>query len=206
MVHVASALFVVALVVVHLVNREVLHRPLSTFRDGPASWVGYVLFALLLWMGAGHAAIYVRGRQYGGLIVPLLCLVLLAFVALTPSFDGVHIVASLVLLAVVFAYYAVRLYRVSSPWLFAHLAAPVLIGAAAVPILSYGVVQKGLILYFVFAVNVDCMLMTGRLWLPGPEDFERPKKKGEKRYSYRPRVIYRRYDDDPRKRPPGGPG
>lgn len=200
MVHVASALFVVALVAVHLTDKDALHRPLSTFRDGPNSWVGYVLFALLLGMGAGHAAIYVRARQFGGLIVPLVCLILLAFVALTPSFDGVHIIASLALLALVFFYYAVRLYRVSSPWLFAHLAAPVVIGAAAVPVLSYGVVQKGLILYFVFAVNVDCLLLTGRLQLPGPEDFERPKPK--EKFRYRPKVIYRRYDH-PRKRPDG---
>jgi hypothetical protein len=204
MVHVASVLFVVALVAVHLTVPDALPRPLSTFRDGPWSWAGYVLFALLFGMGAGHVALYARARQFGGMVVPLVCLVLLGFVALTPSFDGVHIAASLALLGLVFVYYAVRLYRVSSPWLLAHLAAPVALAAAAVPVLSYGVVQKGLILYFVFAVNVDCLLMTGRLWLPGPEDFERPKKKGEKRYSYRPKVIYRRYDDDPRKGADGG--
>lgn len=199
MVHIASALFVTALVVVHLINQDALHRPLSTFRDGPSGWVGYVLFALLLGMGAGHVAIYIRGRQFSGLIVPLICVVLLAFVALTPSFDCVHIVASLILLGLVFMYYAVRLHRVSSPWLFAHLAAPVVIGAAVVSILSYGVVQKGLILYFVFAVNVDCLLITGRLTLPGPEDFERPKPK--EKFSYRPKVIYRRYDRPRKQRP-----
>jgi hypothetical protein len=197
MVHVASALFVVALVAVHLIVPESLPRPLSTFRDGPWGWAGYVLFALLLGMGAGHVALYARARQFGGMIVPVLCLVLLAFVALTPSFDGGHIAASLILLAVVFFYYAVRLYLLSSPWLFAHLAAPVLIGAAAVPVLSYGVVQKALILYFVFAVNVDCLFITVRL-----NEFERPK--AEEEVNYRPKVIYRRYDR-PRRRP-GGAG
>lgn len=198
MVHVASALFVVALVVVHLTDKEALHRPLSTFRDGPASWAGYVLFALLFGMGVGHVALYARARQVGGMVVPALCLALLAFVALTPSFDGGHIAASFALLGLVFVYYAVRLYLLSSPWLFAHLAAPVLIGAVAVPFLSYGVVQKGLILYFVFAVNVDCLFITVRL-----NDFERAKP--QEKLDYRPKVIYRRYDH-PRKRPPGGSG
>lgn len=200
MVHLASVLFVVALVAVHLTVPDSLPRPLSTFRDGPAGWAGYVLFALLLGMGAGHVALYVRARQFGGMIVPVLCLVLLGFVALTPSFDGGHIAASLALLGLVFVYYAVRLYLLSSPWLFAHLAAPLVFAAAAVPVLSYGVVQKGLILYFVFAVNVDCLFITVRL-----NEFERPKKKGAKRYSYRPKVIYRRYDDPP-KRPTDGAG
>ena len=200
MVHVASALFVVVLVVVHLTDKEYLHRPLSTFRDGPSGWVGYVLFALLLGMGAGQGWLFIRTRRYAGLIVPVLCFALLSFVALSPSFDSVHIVASLVLLTLVFVYYAVRLYRAGSLWLFAHLAAPVVIGAAAVPILSYGVVQKSLILYFVFAVNVDCLIIMDRLRLPSPEDFERPKPKDK--FSYRPKVIYRRYDH-PRKRSDG---
>lgn len=193
MVLLPSLLFVALLVVVHATDPEALHRPLSMFRDGTTKWVGYVLFALLLAMGAGQLWTYARARRFGGMVVPVVCLGLLVYVAVTPSFDTDHGAAAISLLTLVFFYYAARLYLVSSPWLFAHLAAPAVIGLAATSVFSYGVIQKSLILYFVFAVNVDCLLVSERLWLPGPDDFKRPKK--GKKIPYRLKVIYRRYDE-----------
>jgi hypothetical protein len=64
--------------------------------------------------------------------------------------------------------------------------------------MTYGVWQKGLILYFLLAVNLDALLATGKLRLPGPEDFARPKRK--KRAAYSPRVLWKRSDGR------GGPG
>jgi hypothetical protein len=96
-------------------------------------------------------------------------------------------------LGLVFGWYAVRLYRVSSPWLFVHLAVPLLLATYAT---SYGVWQKATIVYFLLTANIDCLLATGRLSLPGPDDFASARRRRDRK-KYAPRVIWRRTDRPP---------
>ncbi|VTR93177.1 unnamed protein product [Gemmata massiliana] len=50
-----------------------------------------------------------------------------------------------------------------------------------------------IVVYIVCAANIDCLLVTGRLTLPGPDDFDRkPRRRG--RGECIPRVIWRRND------------
>ncbi|SRR5579885_1634903 len=194
---IATALFVVLLVAVHLADPSAVDRPLSLFRDGPWPVAGYALFGLLLVIGGLHLRTYYRLARYGELVVPAAALGLLAVVTLTPSLDGGHAFAAFALMGLMFIYYAVRLYRAGSLWFFAHLAAPVLL-IVATSCRSYGVWQKGFIVYFLLAANLDCLLATGRLALPGPEDFVRRRRR-KRAVKYAPRVLWRRTN-----RPPGG--
>ena len=198
----ATALFVALLVAAHRLDRDAWDKPLSLFRDGPYPAVGYVLFALLLLVGGLHVRLYWRAGRWRETFSPALALVLLVVVVATPSFDALHMVASFLLLGLVFLTYAGKLWAVSSPWLFAHLAAPVglLMAAAYGAGLTYGVWQKGLILYFLLAVNLDALLATGTLRLPGPDDF-RGRSKRRRTATYSPRVLWRRSDG--RDRPAG---
>ena len=88
------------------------------------------------------------------------------------------------LLVVIFVYYFARLYAAESPWVFAHVAVPVALTAVTVTTLSYGIWQNGLIVYFVAAVNLDCLAA-----IPKPE-----ARRRRKTATYRPRVIWRRTD------------
>ncbi|QJW93596.1 hypothetical protein FTUN_1103 [Frigoriglobus tundricola] len=56
---------------------------------------------------------------------------------------------------------------------------------------SYGVWQKLITVYFLFAANIDCLLATGRLTLPGPDAFGR-KPRRRVRGTYAHRVIRKR--------------
>lgn len=191
----ATALFLVLLAAVHVLDPESWDRPLSELRDGPFPLAGYALFGLLLAVGVLHVRVYRQAGRWRSAAVPVAALVLLAVVAATPSFDEWHAIASLLLIGLVFVYHAGKLWLVSSPWLFAHLAAPVVILMISLysGSLSYGVWQKGLILYFLLAVNLDALLATGSLSLPGPDDFRRRRKRP--RVAYSPRVQWRRTDD-----------
>jgi hypothetical protein len=193
----ATALFLVLLLALHLADPEAWEKPLSLFRDGPHPAAGYALFGLLLAVGGLHVQAYYRAGRVRQVWLPAFALALLAVVAVTPSWGEAHLAAAFALLAVVFGTYAGRLWAVRSPWLFAHLAAPVAILLAAVghDALTYGVWQKGLILYFLLAVNLDALLISGRLSLPGPDDFRRAKRRRTATYS--PRVIWRRPDRPP---------
>lgn len=201
MVLVPSLLFLAVLNAVHAADPDSFGKPLSMTRDGRYPAAGYALFALLLGVGAAHVRGYYaagRWRHAGG---PALSLALLAVVAVTPSWNAIHAVAAFSLFGVVFAHYAGRLHAAGSPWLYAHLAAPVALTVAVFgwSDLTYGVWQKGLILYFLLAVNLDYLLVTGWLRLPGPEDFERSRRR-RKTATYSPRVMWRRYDRPAAKR------
>lgn len=182
---VPSVLFLVLLAVVHLSDPDMVEKPLSMFRDGRWAAAGYALFGLLFLMGLGQVRAYrVLGRR-DALWVPVFALVLLAVVGLTPSWDADHGAASFLLLAVIFGYYFTRLYLAESPWVFAHVAVPVVLFMVTAVTFSYGIWQKGLIVYFVVAVNLDCLAA-----IPKPEGRRRRTTA-----SYRPRVIWRRTDD-----------
>jgi hypothetical protein len=189
----ATALFLILLAAAHVGDPDAVDRPLSLFRE-ERPVVGYSLFGLLALIGGLHLRTYYRlglGRE---LFAPAASMVLIAVIALTPSPDTGHTLAAFALLGFVFGWYALRLYRVSSPWLVVHLAVPLLLVVHLAS--SYGVWQKLMIAYFLFAANIDCLLATGRLNLPGPDDFDR-KPRRKVRGKYAPRVIWRRNDRPP---------
>lgn len=190
----ASVAFLVLLAAVHLARPETLDRPLSLFRDGPWPFAGYTLFALLGVVGVLHARAAVRLGHGIGVVVPFLGVGLLAVVALTPSFDEDHALAAFALMGLVFAYYAARLCLARSPWLFAHLAFPVLL-AAGTALAGYGVWQKGFIVYFLLAVNLDALPATGSWAGVGPRDLFGRRRKAHAEYHLK--VQRRRYDRRP---------
>jgi hypothetical protein len=190
---IATALFLVLLAAAHVGDPDAVDRPLSLFREERPA-VGYSLFGLLALVGGLHLRTYYRLGLRRELFAPVASVVLLAVVALTPSPDTGHTVAALVLLGLVFGWYALRLYRVASPWLVAHLAVPLLLAVHLAS--SYGVWQKLVVMYFLLAANIDCLLATGRLNLPGPDDFNR-KRRRRSRGEYAPRVIWKRNDRPP---------
>lgn len=191
----ATVVFLVLLAAVHLAVPDTLDRPLSMLRDGPYPATGYALFALLGLVGVLHVRAAVRLDHGAGVAVPAVGVVLLAVVALTPSFDEDHAWAAFALMALVYLYYALRLGLAGSPWLYAHLAFPVLL-AVATSFSSYGVWQKGFVVYFLLAVNLDALPATGRWAEFGPADLIRLRRK--KRTTYHLKVR-RRID-----RRPGG--
>jgi hypothetical protein len=188
-----SVLFLVLLAAVHLAAPDAVEQPLSLFRDRPWPAAGYALFALLILVGVLHVRAAVRSGNT--VVVPCVGVGLLAVVALTPSFDLDHAWAAFALMGLMFLYYALRLYLAQSPWLFAHLAFPVLL-AVATSFSSYGVWQKGFIAYFLLAVNLDALPATGRWAEFGFRDLIRRRRK--RRARYRPKVKWDRTN-----RPPG---
>jgi hypothetical protein len=190
----ATVLFLILLAAAHVGDPGAVDRPLSLFRE-ERPVLGYTLFGLLALIGGLHLRTYYRLGRGRELFAPAASLVLLAVIALTPSPQIGHNLAAFSLLGLVFGWYAVRLYRVASPWLYGHLAVPPILLLATLES-SYGVWQKSIIIYLLLAANLDCLLATGRLTLPGPDDFNR-KRRGPRGY-YAPRVIWRRVD-----RPPG---
>ncbi len=190
---VATVLFLILLAGAHLGAPDAVDRPLSLFRENNPT-VGYCLFGLLAVIGGSHLRTYYRLGLDRELYAPTGSLLLLAVVAATPSPDGLHTLAAL-LLGLVFGWYAIRLYRVASPWLLVHLAAPIL-ALVLTAAQSYGLWQKLVVVYFLLAANIDCLLVTGRLVLPGPEDFRYTRRPG-RRGKYTPRVIWKRNDRPP---------
>ncbi len=153
---------------------------MSLSRDGKHATLGYILFATLTMVGLGQCLMYWIARRKIEFVVQLVALGMLIFVAVTPSRDSDHTVASLILLVFIFVFYAIRLYFASSIWFFAHLMAPVALAALAAVKQSYGLVQKSVILYSVLLINIDCWCMLGTLWFP-----RREKPVRRKRFSYK---------------------
>jgi hypothetical protein len=89
---------------------------------------------------------------------------LLTVVAATPSDDALHIYCAFAAMAMMFVYYAVLLYRGDSLfWLVMHLLTPSILMMAS-RLESYGVWQKGMILYFLTAAVVHQGLLAQ--WMP----------------------------------------
>jgi hypothetical protein len=160
-----------------------LAQPLSLFRDGGQAWVGYALFAVLLVIGWLYATALARSHREAEAAVAGLTVLLLVAVAVTPSWSSFHLFCSLLLLLLLFGYYARLLSRAARPLLFAHLAVPTAL-ALATGFHSYGLWQKSLIAYFV-AVAVTHHHLVGRLprqggpWPAGsrPRACEEPMKR-----------------------------
>jgi hypothetical protein len=126
---------------------RLVHQPLSMFRDGERWWLGYAMFAVLLLIGCLYTRALARagGREAETLITALAALLLLV-VAATPSWEGFHLLCSLLLFALLFGYFAVLLHKAESPFLFAHLGVPFAL-ALMTGWMSYGLWQKGFVAY-----------------------------------------------------------
>src|SRR5260370_35968508 len=136
--------------------------PLSAFRDAGLGVLGYALFALLLAVAGVMTATAVRQGRPDDVAVSALGALLLLVVAVTPSEDGWHVFCSLLLFGLLFGWSALLLRgRARPPWLWAHLSAP----AALVLVTgchSYGLWQKGFILYLLLAANLRHHLLAPR--------------------------------------------
>jgi hypothetical protein len=156
MMKLASLAFVLLLVAAHAAGDgvELVGQPLSMFRDGDQGWLGYLLFAVLLLISGLYVRALTRADRMGEAAAAVLAAVLLALVAVTPSMGAFHILCSLLLLGLLFAYFALLLRRSEVPLLAAfHLAVPVaLVGATGLH--SYGLWQKAVITYIVAATAV----------------------------------------------------
>jgi hypothetical protein len=153
MVKVLATAFVALLVYAHAVDPqgEAYFRPLSTFRDFGPAWIGYALFGMLLAVGAGTARTAFRVQNEAQMAVYMLLTAMLAFVLATPSNDFYHIYMSLLLMAAMIISVGVVLwYNDSVFWFVMHLLAPTIL-MWGTRLESFGVWQKGLILYFLAA-------------------------------------------------------
>lgn len=157
----ASLSFFVLLLSAHLTGdfESALGQALSTFRDGPRSWIGYALFAALLLVCLFYVIELTRSRRGTEAAFSCLALLVLLVVALTPSTDGFHSLCSLILFVLLFLYYALLLYRAEPLWLIAHLAVPIVL-ALVISFHSYGLWQKCFIAYFVFLTTAHHFALT----------------------------------------------
>ena len=166
MVKILGLVFGALLVCAHFadVQGDAYQRPLSMFRDYEPAWIGYALFGVLLAIGVEtiRTAFRVRAEIHAGIY--LVATGLLAFVAATPSRDSLHSTCALAAMGMMFVYYAVLLYRADCLfWLMMHLLTPSVLMMAS-RLESYGVWQKGMILYFLAAGVVHQGLLAQ--WLP----------------------------------------
>jgi hypothetical protein len=132
-----------------------LAQPLSSFRYGEAGWLGYALICSLSWIGVVYAYDSKRFGDPDDDTDMRSFFVLLVIVAATPSGWALHDASAVVLLASLYAYFSIQLYRSGRlSMLVFHLCVPfVLVVATAFH--SYGIWQKSLISYFVVAATVQ---------------------------------------------------
>lgn len=166
MVKLFGIAFAALLVCAHFadVQGDAYHRPLSVFRDFEPAWIGYALFGVLLAIGLETIRTAFRVQAEFHAAVYLVATGLLAAVAFTPSNDSLHSTCALVTMIMLFVYYAALLYRSDSMfWLVMHLLTPSVLMMAS-RLESYGIWQKGMILYFLAAAVVHQSLLAQ--WLP----------------------------------------
>ncbi|HVJ79939.1 MAG TPA: hypothetical protein VNC50_02620 [Planctomycetia bacterium] len=132
---------------------ERLDSPLSFFRHGPHGWLGYLMFAALFAIGWQYTMALLAARREEEAASACLATVLLFFVAWTPSLQLFHVLCSVALLLLLFHHHW-RLFRdAGSPWLYAHALVPFALVLAS-GCQSYGLWQKGMVVYFVALINV----------------------------------------------------
>src|SRR5262249_10090075 len=104
---IASLAFLTVLFLAHCAGdpARVCGLPLSMFRDGDWAAFGYALFALLLAVAGLMIVTLLRGGLYGQVGLLTLAALLLLEVAVTSSYDAFHLLCSLVLFALLYAYY-----------------------------------------------------------------------------------------------------
>jgi hypothetical protein len=159
----ASVAFVLLLLGAHGAGDpgQRLGQPLSLFRDGEQGWLGYLLFAFLLLIGLLYMRALIRAGKEEEAVTAGLAALLLLIVAVTPSFQGLHLLCSLILLLLLFAHYGRLLRQSGSPWLILHGLAPFLLVLLS-GCHSYGLWQKSLIVYMVVLANVRSHLLGQR--------------------------------------------
>ena len=175
MIKILGVVFAALLVCAHFVDAQgdAYHRPLSMFRDYEPAWIGYALFGVLLLIGLETIRTAFRVRAYFDASVYLVATGLLAVVAATPSMDSLHTGCALLTMVMMFVYYAGLLYSGDSLFWFAiHLFTPSFLMLAS-QFESYGIWQKGMILYFLSAAIVHQWLL-GQ-WLPNRSRTRRKK-------------------------------
>jgi hypothetical protein len=185
----ASFAFFVLLLHAHATGDlgELLAQPLSMFRDGPWGWIGYTLFALLLLIGSLYTRALVRTRHEVKAAASAFAVLLLLIVTLTPSWGGFHYLCSLLLLVLLYGYYALLLREAESPWRFLHWAVPVVL-AILTRFHSYGIWQKSFVAYFVLLANLHHVLLARGPVQSGPSPPGRCVGRGE---PIRRRTVYR---------------
>lgn len=167
MVKLLGAAFAALLVCAHLADLQgdAYTRPLSMFRDYEPAWIGYALFGVLLAIGIETIRTACRAHAIVDAVVYLVSTGLLIAVAATPSYDDMHTACALAAMIILFAYYAALLYRGDFLFWFAmHLLTPSFLMMAS-RLESYGVWQKGMILYFLLATLVHQHTLAQ--WLAG---------------------------------------
>lgn len=138
---------------------DAYQRPLSMFRDYEPAWIGYALFGMLLAIGLETIRTAFRVQANFHAAMYLVATGMLAVVAATPSNDSLHTMCALAAMVMMFAYYAVLLYRADCMfWLVMHLLTPSVLMMAS-RLESYGIWQKGMILYFLAATIVHQSLL-----------------------------------------------
>jgi hypothetical protein len=166
MVKLFGVVFAALLVCAHFadVQGDAYQRPLSMFRDYDPAWIGYALFGLIVAMGLETARTAFRVGAAIHAVAYLVATTLLAVVAATPSNDSLHIECALAAMVLLFVYYAVILYRADAMfWLVLHLLTPSLLMMGS-RLESYGIWQKGMILYFLIATVAHQHYLSQ--WLP----------------------------------------
>lgn len=183
-IRIASLAFILVLIAAHAAGDlgGQLALPMSMFRDGDRAWVGYVLFGILLLIGLMHVrALIRRGKEEEAIIVGI-AVGLLLFVAVTPSLDVLHVIASLILLGML-VYHCVKVFEQASPYL-AGLFAIALLGVLAIgAVYGYGPMQKGLIVLIVLSVNVRHALLLREPGRPG-------RRRSARRDAVPKRIVY----------------
>lgn len=181
-----SATFVLMLAYAHR-GGDLLHQPLSIFRDGEQRLIGGMLFLLLLAIGTILIRKLIRLRGYVGGFVVAVALTLLLIVAVTPSWGEIHHLCAFGLLGLVGFYYTMWLNLEKRHWLWPHLLlTTVIVWGAAFD--SYGLWQKGFILYLVLLINVQFSFLRR---IPENRGVQYTLYSGEYPPAVRRQVVYR---------------
>jgi hypothetical protein len=166
MVKLFGLTFAALLVCAHIADLQgdAYLRPLSMFRDYEPAWIGYALFGLLVAVGLETIRTALRAEAAYHAAAYLVATTLVAVVAATPSEGEFHIICSVVAMVMLFAYYAAVLYQNDCWfWLSMHLLTPSVLMLAS-RLESYGIWQKGMILYFLGAAVAHQNFLAQ--WLP----------------------------------------
>jgi hypothetical protein len=152
----SSLLFLALLSLAHLGGRpeELLAQPLSVFRDGELSLVGYQLFGLLAVIGGLEVAALARRGRTAEAAVTGLATALLVLVAITPTPHPAHEFSAFFLLFVMYAYFGCLLAPAGRLWTLLHLSAPLWL-LLLTRFHSYGLWQKSCVVYFLLAANLQ---------------------------------------------------
>jgi uncharacterized membrane protein len=162
-VGVPSLAFLVLALLAHILELELLQHPLSFARDGSAAGFGWAAFVALCLAIGGYVVVYLRAATPRRRFVfgPLVAVLLVVVVTVTPTNNHLHDVAAGALLVWAALFFAVRRLDVS-PWRAGGFLLAVVIGVGSVLLVGPQWSQKLLVLIQVAAMNVDARWVTRR--------------------------------------------